>query len=75
MAEIEYGMAVLDKNSNSLGNIEKIIMDTWTGEPRKYMARCENQMDAFFFAPEQVSDVNDGTVKLNIDRQDLEQTT
>jgi hypothetical protein len=75
MAEIEYGMAVLDKNSNSLGNIEKIIMDTWKGEPRKYMARCENETAAFFFAPEQVAAVHDRTVKLNIDRNDLDQTT
>ncbi len=75
MAEIEYGMAVLDKNSNTLGIIEKIIMDTWKGEPRKYMARSENETEAFFFAPEHIATVNDGTVKLNIDRDDLEQTT
>lgn len=75
MAEIEYGMAVLDKNGNALGIIEKIIMDTWKGEPRKYMARLENETEAFFFSPEQVANVDDGKVKLNIDRQDLEQTT
>ena len=74
MTEIEYGMAVMDKNGNRLGDIEKIIMDAWSGEPRKYMSRPENEMEAFFFTPEQVAAVADGKVTLNIDRKDTEQT-
>ena len=75
MTEIEYGMAVMDKNSEPLGEIEKIIMDAWTGEPRKYMARPEDTIEAFFFTPEQVAAVDNGKVTLAISREDLEQTT
>jgi sporulation protein YlmC with PRC-barrel domain len=72
--EIEYDMPVFDKNGRKLGEIEKIINDMWTGKPRKYMIRVEEETDAIFFKPEQVSTVTDGKVILNYAVEHLEQT-
>ncbi len=74
--EIEFGMPVLDKNDKSLGNIGKIFMDMWTGKPRKYMARREEDGPdtIVFFSPQQVGEVTGGKVKLNLPVEELEKT-
>ena len=72
--EIEFGMQVFDKNGKQLGEIDKIVNDMWTGEPRKFMVRVEEGTDAFFFSPDQVGSVADGKVSLNIVLEDIEQT-
>jgi hypothetical protein len=74
--DIEFGMAVTDKNDKALGNIGKIFMDTWTGKPRKYMVRKEvNGPDTIlFFSPAQVGEVAAGKVKLNLPAEELETT-
>ena len=72
--EIEYGTAVLDKNGKALGQVDYIVMDSWSGEPRKYMVRRDKGDDAWFFTPEQVAEVVEGKVKLNVANEELEQT-
>ena len=72
--EIEYGVAVSDKNGKELGKVDYIIMDSWSGEPRKYMVRRENEDDAVFFTPEQVAETTGDNVKLNISADEIEQT-
>ena len=72
--EIEYGALVIDKYGKSLGKINYIIMDSWSGEPRKYMVRREEVDDAVFFTPEQIDGVTKKKVKLNIAIEELEQT-
>jgi len=65
---IEFGMPVVAKNDKAIGNIGKVIMDTWTGKPRKYMVRQEapGPDTIIIFSPEQISEVNTGKVKLNV---------
>ena len=72
--EIEYGAVVVDKNGKELGKVDYIIMDSWSGEPRKYMVRREDQDDAVFFTPEQVAETTKENVKLNISADEIEQT-
>jgi hypothetical protein len=72
--EIEYGALVKDKNGKTLGDIGYIIMDGWSGEPRKYMVRREEEDDAVFFTPQQVAEVTKKGVKLNIAIEEMEQT-
>ena len=72
--EIEYGALVIDKYGKSLGKINYIIMDSWSGEPRKYMVRREEVDDAVFSTPEQIDGVIKKKVKLNIAIEELEQT-
>ena len=72
--EIEYGTPVTDKNGKALGDVGYIIMDSWSGEPRKYMVRREEEDDAVFFTPEQVAELTKKGVKLNIAIEEMEQT-
>ncbi len=72
--EIEYGTLVTDKNGKTLGKVSYIIMDSWSGEPSKYMVRREKEDDAVFFTPEQIAEVTKKMVKLNMAIEELEQT-
>lgn len=72
--EIEYGAVVVDKNGKKLGKVDYIVMDAWSGEPRKYMVRLEDQDDVVFFAHEQVAEATKKKIKLNISADEIEQT-
>ncbi|HEY98232.1 MAG TPA: hypothetical protein G4O16_08670 [Dehalococcoidia bacterium] len=72
--DIEYGALVTDKNGKILGDVNYVIMDSWSGEPRKYMVRREEEDDAVFFTPKQVAEVTEKGVKLNIAIDEMEQT-
>jgi len=72
--EIEYGTPVADKNGKTVGKVDYVIMDGWSGEPRKYMVRREQEDDAVFFTPQQIAEVTKKKVKLNIATEELEQT-
>jgi sporulation protein YlmC with PRC-barrel domain len=69
--EIEYGTSVVDKNNENLGTVSYIIMDSWSGEPRKFMVRQEE--GAVFFTPEHIVEVTKEKVKLNLSAEELEQ--
>lgn len=70
--EIQYGMTVVDKNGHSLGKVNKVILDIWSGEPRKYAVRLEGKIDMVFFTPQQVDSVDSDTVKLTIGAAEIE---
>jgi len=72
--DIEYGMSVVDKNNKPLGEVDHIIMDAWSGEPRKYMVRLDDDVGAVFFTPENVAEVTKKNVKLNLAAEEIEQT-
>jgi sporulation protein YlmC with PRC-barrel domain len=72
--DIEYGMSVLDKNNKPLGEVDHIVMDAWSGEPRKYMVRLDDDVSAVYFTPENVAEVTKKNVKLNIAAEEIEQT-
>ena len=70
--EIEYGTLVEDINGTIVGKVDYVIMDGWSGEPRKYMVRREQEDDAVFFTPEQIDGVTKKKIKLNISIEKLE---
>ena len=72
--EIEYGALVLDKNDEPLGVVSHIVLDAWTGEPRKFVVRRETPETAFYFSPQHVAEVTKDRVKLNMAVDELEQT-
>ena len=72
--DVEYGTLVADKNDKALGGIEYIINDMWSGEPRKYMVRLDNEAGVIFFTPQQIAEVTKERVKLNISFEELEKT-
>jgi len=72
--DIEYGMSVVDKNGKSLGSIDHIVMDSWSGEPRKFIVRLDDEVSAVYFSPDDVAELTKGKVKLNLAIEEMEQT-
>jgi sporulation protein YlmC with PRC-barrel domain len=70
--DIRYGTSVVDKNQKHIGKVNKIILDTWSGEPRKYAVRLDGKVDMVFFTPQQVDDTTADSVKLTISREEIE---
>jgi hypothetical protein len=70
--DIEYGMLVLDKNDKALGTVDYIVMDSWSGEPRKFMVRQETAAGAVYFSPQHVAGVTKEKLKLNVSVEELE---
>lgn len=71
--EIEYGVLVVDKNDEALGKVSRIIMDAWSGEPRKFVVRRAPET-AIFFSPGHIAEATKEKVKLNVSVGELEQT-
>ena len=72
--DIEYGMLVVDKNNKSLGTVDHIVMDSWSGEPRKFVARLDDDVSAVYFAPQHIAEATKGKVKLNLTFEEMEQS-
>jgi len=72
--DVEYEAVVTDKNGKTLGKVDYIIMDGWSGEPRKYRVRSGKEDKGTFFTPAQVAKVTKNKVTLNISAEETEQT-
>ena len=72
--EIEYGRLVVDKNGKSLGTVDHIVMDSWSGEPRKFIVRLEDEVSAVYFSPDNIAQIAEDKVKLNLSVEELEKT-
>ena len=72
--DVEYGAPVEDKNGLPLGKVDRIIIDTWSGKPRKYVIRLETAASAVFFSPENIASVTGEGVSLNLAADELERT-
>lgn len=70
--DIQYGATVVDKNDRHIGTVSKVILDIWSGEPRKYAVRLEGKIDMVFFAPQQVAAVTADGVKLAVAMEEIE---
>ena len=71
--EIQYGAKVTDKNGNSLGTIDHIVHDTWTGEIRKFVVRREAPNNDLFLSPDDVLQITKDQVQLNLSSKELNQ--
>jgi sporulation protein YlmC with PRC-barrel domain len=70
--DIQYGASVVDKNDRRIGTVNKVILDIWSGEPRKYAVRLDGQIDMVFFTPQQVDTATADSVKLAVTREEIE---
>lgn len=70
---LEYGALVEDKNNQALGTVDHIVLDTWSGEQRKYVVRRNAPQSDIFFSPAHVADSTKEKVKLNVSLDELEQ--
>lgn len=72
--DIEYGAKVTDKNGRRLGEVGHIIMDSWSGEPRKFVVRLDDDVSAVYFKPEHVAAVKGQEVSLNLSFEEMDKT-
>ena len=72
--DVEYGALVVDKTGKSLGKVDHIVLDSWSGEPRKFVVRLEDDISAVYFTPQQVAEATKGKVKLNLAFEEMEQS-
>ncbi len=69
--EVTFGAEVIDQNGKVLGTVDHLARDTWTGEIKKFVVRREN--GALFLVPDDVSDIVEGSLKLNKTLEELSQ--
>jgi len=72
--DIEYGALVVDKNGKSLGLVDHIVRDSWSGEARKFIVRLDDEVSAVYFSPQHVAEVTKDKVKLNLAVEEMERT-
>ena len=70
--DIQYGASVVDKNERRIGTVNKVILDTWSGEPRKYAVCLDGKIDLVFFTPQQVASATADGVKLDVAMEEIE---
>ncbi|MFC1909577.1 hypothetical protein ACFLXD_07040 [Chloroflexota bacterium] len=70
--DLQYGALVEDKDNILLGKIDHIVLDTWTGEQRKFVVRRDAPQTDIFFSPKHVEKTTNEKVKLNLSISELE---
>lgn len=62
--EIEYGAEVIDKNGKSLGTVDYIARDTYTGDIKKFKVSTDLADTDLFYSPEDVLESSVTQIKL-----------
>jgi sporulation protein YlmC with PRC-barrel domain len=63
--EIEVGSQVIDKNGEKLGEVVKVVRDTWSGEINKFLVSESTPANGYLFATDQVLESNNGNIRLD----------
>ena len=63
--EQRFGLEVVDKNGRSLGTINYVIRDTWSGDIKKYIIYKQPPDKDISFSPDDISEATESTIKLN----------
>ena len=66
MAASQFGLEVVDKNGRSLGKIDYIVRDSWSGDIKKYIIYRKHPDKDLSFSPDDISETTESTVKLQI---------
>ena len=65
MTTQQFGTEVVDKNGKSLGKIDYIIRDTWSGDIKKYIIYRQRPDEDITFTPDDISEETESTITLN----------
>ncbi len=68
--DIKYGAEVVDKKGNSVGTVDHLANDPWSGEVKSFIVRRRAPSTDLFVRPEHVEEVTDSQVKLNFTASD-----
>lgn len=63
--EIQYGAEVVDKNERSIGVVDYLVRNTYTGEISKFKVKTELAESDLLFSPEDVVELKPNRVKMN----------
>lgn len=63
--KIRHGAKVVDKEGSTLGTVDHVARDSWTGEIGKFIVRREAPARDIFLEPKDVEEVSEEEVKLN----------
>ena len=66
MTEPQMGAEVQDKNGKSVGSIDFIVRDMWSGDVRKFIIYKKPPEADLAFTPDDTAEVTQKTVTLNI---------
>ncbi len=69
--ELQIGTAVTDKNGESLGNIDYVMRDTWSGEVRKCMIYKQPPDKDIMFSLDDIAESTEDLIKLNLSTDEL----
>ena len=69
--EPQYGAEVIDNKGESLGTVNYLVRDTWSGEIRKFMVYRKAPEKDLVMTPEDVAEATENTVRLNISTKEL----
>jgi sporulation protein YlmC with PRC-barrel domain len=62
----QIGTEVVDKSGKSLGKIDYVIRDTWSGDIKKYIIYRKPPDTDLAFTPDDISETTENTVKLSM---------
>lgn len=71
--EVKYGSNVIDSNSKSLGTVDYVMRNTWTGEISKFMVRRKAPERDLFILLQDVLNVTGTAVSLRVSVEELEE--
>jgi len=57
---------VEDKNGKYLGTVGNVVLDSWSGELKKFSVRAEPVDTTLFYSPEDVAEASGTAIKLKI---------
>jgi hypothetical protein len=64
--EIKYGAPVKDAEGKTLGSVNRVIKDSWSGDIRRFVIARNDSAKDLFISPEDVMEATDTEVKLRI---------
>ena len=69
--ELEYAAEVIDQKGKTLGTVDHLVRNSWTGEITKFVVRREAPDEDLFLSIEDVSEATESKVKLNVSLEEL----
>ena len=67
MTAQQFGTEVVDKKGRSLGKIDYIVRDTWSGDIKRYIIYRQRPDEDISFSPDDISEITESTITLNIE--------
>ncbi len=71
--EPQYGAEVIDSKGKSLGTVNYLVRDTWSGEIKKFMVYRKAPEKDLLMTLEDVAEATENTVRLNVSATQLEE--